>query len=133
MQNQYNQFNENLEEQEVKLIDYLNIIIRYKWIVALIFIAVFIAFAIYTAKAPRIYKATSKVLLEDRMASDLLFSSFSNKASSINNNIQILKSYPVMKIAYQILQKNSEFESFPISKIEGSPVSYLKEGLSIDT
>ena len=90
MQSQFNQFNENSEEQEIQLKDYINIIIRYKWLVAFIFLAVFIAFSIYTAKASRIYKATSKVLLEDRMASDLLFSSFSNKASSINNNIQIL-------------------------------------------
>ena len=133
MQNQYPQFNENLEEQEIKLTDYLNIVLRYKWLVAFIFLAVFIAFTIYTAKAPRIYKATSKVLLEDRLASDLLFSTFTNKASSINNNIQILKSFPVMKIAYQILQKHSEFESFPITKIEKSPISYLKEGLSVDT
>ncbi len=134
MQSQLNQFSENaLEEQEIQLKDYLNIIIRYKWLVAFIFLAVFIAFSIYTAKASRIYKATSKVLLEDRMASDLLFSSFSNKASSINNNIQILTSYPVMKITYQILRKKPVFTSLPISKIESNPEGYLKDGLSVDT
>jgi tyrosine-protein kinase Etk/Wzc len=133
MQSQFNQFNENVEEQEIQLKDYINIIIRYKWLVAFIFLAVFIAFSVYTAKASRIYKATSKVLLEDRMASDLLFSSFSNKASSINNNIQILTSYPVMKIAFQILRKKPNFTSLPISKIESNQEGYLKDGLSIDT
>ncbi len=130
-----NQFYEtiNTDEQEIKLTDYLNIITRYKWLVSLIFFTTFVATIIYTVNAPRIYKATSRVLLEERMTSDLLFSTFSNKASSINNNIQILKSNPVMKIAYQTLQKHPGFESFPISKIEGSPIFYLKQNMSIDT
>ncbi|MCD4796797.1 MAG: polysaccharide biosynthesis tyrosine autokinase [Candidatus Cloacimonetes bacterium] len=132
MQNQFYE-NINTDEQEIKLTDYLNIITRYKWLVTLIFLSVFVLTIIYTARAPRIYKATSRVLLEERMTSDLLFSSFSNKASSINNNIQILQSNPVMKIAYRTLQKHPEFESFPISKIEGSPLIYLKEQMSVDT
>ena len=104
MKEQFNQvkFNEDFEEQEIKLTDYLNIIIRFKWIVASIFLAIFVVSFIYTAKAPRIYKATSKVLLEEKMGSNLFFTSMSNKASSINNQIQILQSFPVMKITNQI-------------------------------
>ncbi|MDA3813605.1 MAG: polysaccharide biosynthesis tyrosine autokinase [Candidatus Cloacimonetes bacterium] len=135
MKDQFNQvkFNEDFEEQEIKLTDYLNIIIRFKWIVASIFLAIFVVSFIYTAKAPRIYKATSKVLLEDKMGSNLLFSSMSNKASSINNNIQIIQSFPVMKIANQILSRHEEYKNFPISQIEGIPESYLKNNLEIDT
>ncbi|MDO9576508.1 MAG: polysaccharide biosynthesis tyrosine autokinase [Candidatus Cloacimonadales bacterium] len=134
MQNQQmNQFYESIEEQEIKLSDYIHIISRYKWLVSFIFVVVFIATAIYTAKAPRIYKATSKVLIQENMGSDLLFTSFSNKASSINNNIQILQSYPVMEIAHQILRQKNNYDQFPISQIEGSTVRYLQEGLSIDT
>ena len=135
MKDQFNQvkFNEGFEEQEIKLTDYLNIIIRFKWIVASIFLAIFIGSFIYTAKAPRIYKATSKVLLEEKMGSNLFFSSMGNKASSINNNIQILQSFPVMKIANQILSKNKQYNTFPISQFEGLPETYLKENLKIDT
>lgn len=128
-----NQFHESIDEQEIKLSDYIHIIARYKWLVSFIFIVVFIATAIYTARSPRIYKATSTVLIQENMGSDLLFTSFNNKAASINNNIQILKSYPVMEIAYQILKQNKNYENFPISQIEGSPVRYLQAGLSVDT
>ncbi len=135
MKDQFNQvkFNEDFEEQEIKLTDYLNIIVRFKWIVASIFIAIFVISFIYTAKAPRIYKATSKVLLEEKMGSNLLFASMSNKASSINNHIQILQSFPVMKITNQILSRLDEYKNFPISQIEGLPESYLKGNLEIDT
>ena len=135
MKDQFNQvkFNEDFEEQEIKLSDYLNIILRFKWIVASIFLTVFVVSFIYTAKAPRIYKATSKVLLEEKMGSNLLFASMSNKASSINNNIQIIQSFPVMKIANQILSRHAEYKNFPISQIEGLPETYLKENLEIDT
>ncbi len=135
MKDQFNQvkFNEDFEEQEIKLTDYLNIIIRFKWIVASIFLAIFVVSFIYTARAPRIYKATSKVLLEEKMGSNLFFTSMSNKASSINNQIQILQSFPVMKIANQILTRHKEYESFPISQTEGLPESYLKRNLEIDT
>lgn len=135
MKDQFNQvkFNEDFEEQEIKLTDYLNIIVRFKWIVASIFLAIFVVSFIYTAKAPRIYKATSKVLLEEKMGSNLFFTSMSNKASSINNQIQILQSFPVMKIANQILTRHEEYKSFPISQTEGLPESYLKRNLEIDT
>ncbi|MEA2095385.1 MAG: polysaccharide biosynthesis tyrosine autokinase [Candidatus Cloacimonadota bacterium] len=135
MKDQFNQvkFNEDFEEQEIKLTDYLNIIVRFKWIVASIFLAIFVVSFIYTAKAPRIYKATSKVLLEEKMGSNLFFTSMSNKASSINNQIQILQSFPVIKIANQILTRHEEYKSFPISQTEGLPESYLKRNLEIDT
>ncbi|MCD6177150.1 MAG: hypothetical protein J7K29_04860 [Candidatus Cloacimonetes bacterium] len=123
MKDQFNQvkFNEGFEEQEIKLTDYLNIIIRFKWIVASIFLAIFIGSFIYTAKAPRIYKATSKVLLEEKMGSNLFFSSMGNKASSINNNIQILQSFPVMKIANQILSRINNITPFQFHSLKGFP------------
>jgi len=135
MKDQSNQvkFNDDFEEQEIKLTDYFNIIVRFKWIVASIFLAVFVVSFIYTAKAPRIYKATSKVLLEDKMGSNLFFTSMNNKASSINNNIQILQSFPVMTIANQILSRHKDYDSFPISQIDGLPEAYLKGNIEVDT
>ncbi|MBT4574974.1 MAG: hypothetical protein HOB92_00765, partial [Candidatus Cloacimonetes bacterium] len=135
MKDQSNQvkFNDDFEEQEIKLTDYFNIIVRFKWIVASIFLAVFVVSFIYTAKAPRIYKATSKVLLEDKMGSNLFFTSMNNEASSINNNIQILQSFPVMTIANQILSRHKDYDSFPISQIDGLPEAYLKGNIEVDT
>ena len=128
-----NEFYQSINEQEIKFSDYMHIISRYKWLVSFIFVIVFIATAIYTARAPRIYKATAKVLIQENVGSDLLFTSFSNKASTKNNNIQILKSYPVMELAHHFLMQSTNYDTFPISQIEGSPVAYLQRGLSVDT
>jgi polysaccharide biosynthesis transport protein len=134
MQNQeFYKYNEQVDEQEIKLTDYLHIISRYKWLVIFVFIAVFSIAVIYTARAPRIYQATSKVLLEDKANNNLLFTSFSNQGNSINNNIQILKSNPVMEIADQILKKLVTYDQLPVSQLEGSHVGYLKENLAVDT
>lgn len=131
--NQLNQYYESIEEQEIKLSDYIRIISTYRWLVILAFIAVFFLTVVYTARSPRIYKATSKVLLQEKMTNNLLFTGFNNTASSINNNIQILKSYPVLQLTYQILKRDNDFESFPISQFEGSPAAYIKKNLSVDT
>ncbi|MCF7858270.1 MAG: polysaccharide biosynthesis tyrosine autokinase [Candidatus Cloacimonetes bacterium] len=125
--------NEDFNDQEIKLTDYFNMIIRYKWIVMSIFLAVFVVSFIYTAKAPRIYKATTKVLLEEKMGSDLFFTQMGNKASSINNTIQILQSFPVMKITNQILSRQEGYKEFPIANSEEIPELYLKNRLGIDT
>jgi tyrosine-protein kinase Etk/Wzc len=130
---QINQYYESIEEQEIKLSDYIRIISTYKWLVILVFLSVVALAVIYTARAPRIYKATTKVLLQDKLTSNLLFTGFSNKAASLNNNIQILKSYPVMQLAYQIIRRDDNFDTFPISQIESSPVEYIQNRLSVDT
>ncbi|MCF7792592.1 MAG: polysaccharide biosynthesis tyrosine autokinase [Candidatus Cloacimonetes bacterium] len=130
---QLNQYYESIEEQEIKLSDYIRIISTFKWLVIFVFLAVFAATVIYTARSPRIYKATSKVLLQEKMTNNLLFTGFNNTASSINNNIQILKSYPVLQLTFQLLKRDNDFDSFPINQIEGSPAGYIRENLSVDT
>ncbi|MBN1327731.1 MAG: polysaccharide biosynthesis tyrosine autokinase [Candidatus Cloacimonetes bacterium] len=127
-----NEFIENIEEPELRLTDYLHTINRYKWLVILIFLVVFGSSFIYTARAPRIYNATAKVLIEDKVSNNLLFSTYSNRTSSINNNIHILKSIPVLKIAHQFLQKSSNYESLPISSM-GNPENYLRNNMSVVT
>ncbi|MBN2461000.1 MAG: polysaccharide biosynthesis tyrosine autokinase [Candidatus Cloacimonetes bacterium] len=127
-----NQDYRHLEEQEIRLGDYLHTINRFKWLVILIFLFIFGSSFITTARAPRIYKATSKVLVEDRMTSNLLFTTFSNKKSSINNNMHIIRSNPVLKIANQLLQRYPEYDQFPISR-NSNPVSYLKSRMAVGT
>jgi len=127
MQNEYTEYN---EEQEIKLTDYLHILLRYKWLIVLIFLAVFISSTIYTAKAPRIYQGTSKILIEDKMSSNLLFSDISSNNSSINNNIAILKSRPVLDIAHQLLKKVENYNDFPVSNTV-SPIGYIGRVMSV--
>lgn len=123
---------ENLEEQEVKLIDYFHIALRYKWLTIFIFLTVFIISNIYTARSPRIFRASSRILIEDRQADTMFYTTFSNNSSFLNNNIEILTSRPLMSIASQILQKNNEYERFPLSKY-ADPTSYLKSRISVDS
>lgn len=130
---EFYKYQEIMDEQEIKLSDYLNVIMRYKWLVILLFILTVSIAVIYTTRAPRIYQATTRILLEDKSSSNILFTSFRNQGNSINNNIQILKSNPVMEIADQIMSKHPDYNQFPINTIEGSPVGYLKNNLSVST
>ncbi|RLD55290.1 MAG: hypothetical protein DRJ01_16850, partial [Bacteroidetes bacterium] len=130
-----NQYPENQEEQEIKLSDYIAIALRYKWLIISIFLIVFASATIYTSKSPRIYRATSMILLEDIISSEFIFSTPSNKNSSINNNIEIVKSIPVLKIAYLILQRDKSYKLFPISNKDKdfNPLGYLKARISVDS
>ncbi len=127
-----NDYLENVEEQELRLTDYLHTINRYKWLVILIFLIIFISSFIITARAPRIYKATARVLVQEKGSTDLLFTSFSSRVSSINNNIHILRSRPVIRVAKQILEKQKNYDQLPI-KNSGSPIDYIKSRMSVDT
>ena len=125
---------QNVEEQEVNLSDYLNILIRYKWLVTSIFIAVFITAAIYTSKLSRIYQATSKILIEDNMSDNMFMGSFGKQQSSINNKIQILKSRPVLQAVNMLLKNEKNYDKFPISQLaNNAPAGYLKGHLEIET
>jgi tyrosine-protein kinase Etk/Wzc len=127
-------YQEYHDEQEINLTDYLNVILRYKWLVLAIFITVLIVAAVYTAKAPRIYKATSKLLIEENMSEDMIFGSWGKQQSSINNKIQILKSRPVLAAVHEILKRDKDYESFPIANLEkGSPTNYLNSRLEVET
>lgn len=124
---------QDLEEQEINLSDYLNILIRYKWLVLSIFVVVIAISAIYTARAPRIYKATSKILIEENMSESMIFGSLGKSQSSINNKIQILKSRPVLGAVNDLMKRDENYSLYPISQIEGSASGYLKENLEVET
>jgi len=120
------------DEQEIKLTDYINILLRYKWIIISLFIIVMIGAYFYISNAPRIYRSSSKVLIESETSNSLLFNSFNSKAISLNNNIHILKSRPVLEIAYEILSTKKGFEDFPVNNA-GNQIGYLRGNLGVDT
>ena len=123
------------EEQEVNLKEYLHIVSRYKWLVICIFLIVFIGVSIYTARSPKIYKATSMILLENISSENFLFNTPSLTNSSINNNIEIIKSYPVMDLAFRLLERDENYKLMPISKLPkgADPLLYLKGNVDVET
>ncbi|MDY6916135.1 MAG: Wzz/FepE/Etk N-terminal domain-containing protein, partial [Candidatus Cloacimonadota bacterium] len=110
-----NQFYEQPEEQEIKLTDYLHIINRYKWLILTLFILIVAAVVLYTYNSPKIYSASSTIMLEEKSSENLLFSSVTNKATSINNYIEILKSRPVVEEAYNTIRNSEIFPEIPLN------------------
>jgi len=52
-------------QDEIKLSDYLRIILQYRYLVILVFTLVLVATIFYTARQPKIYSASARILLED--------------------------------------------------------------------
>ncbi len=126
-------FDTTHQNEEISLKDYLNIILRYKWLIITIFIISVSLGLFYLSKAKKIYQASSTILIENKMSNQMLFGMPNQSKSDINNNIEILKSLPVLKIAYDILKKDKNFKLLPISqyKKDFAPF-YLKGNLSIE-
>ena len=121
------------EESDLKITDYISILLRYKWIIIFSFLIV-VAFTKYqVSQMPRIYQSSSKILLEDTSnARFILGSTTSRINSSLNNNIEILKSRPVMRLALDILKEEEDFTTLPLSR-SLDPVSRLKNGVQVSS
>ncbi len=119
--------------EEITLKDYINIILRYKWLILSIFIISVSLGFFYLSKATKIYQASSSILIENKMSNQVLFGMPTQSKSDINNNIEILKSLPVLSIAYDILKKNKNFKNLPISHFTKLQAEfYLKGNLAIE-
>jgi tyrosine-protein kinase Etk/Wzc len=126
-----NQLENQYTEQEISLKDYYRVLVQYKWLVITMFIVVFVATAIYTAYVPRIYKASCKILIEEKDSNSMLFMATDFSNNSINNTIEILKSRPVVKVAVNILKKNKNYRDFPISDPEVNPEKYIIGNIAV--
>ena len=113
------------QQDEIKLTDYLRIVLQYRYLIVLIFIIVMALTIIYTARQPRIYSASSRILLENQTTgADLLLSTTQGTGKNyINNQIEQIRSKPLLSAAWEIMKKYPEWESFPISGSEYSPGS----------
>lgn len=116
------------QQDEIKLTDYLRIVLQYRYLIVLIFIIVMALTIIYTARQPRIYSASSRILLENQTtgADLLLFTTQGTGKNYINNQIEQIRSKPLLSAAWEIMKKYPEWESFPISGSEYSPSSLGK-------
>ncbi len=126
----------NLDQSpsEIKISDYLPMILQYRLLIIGIFLLVFAGTVVYTARLPKIYESSAKVLLQDKADNQqMLFLQVPGIGpSTINNNMEIMKSRPVVALAYQIMLKNKDANSFPVTK-SASPVSTLKSLFRVDS
>ncbi|MGC9336666.1 MAG: GumC family protein [Candidatus Cloacimonadia bacterium] len=118
------------QEEKIQLKEYLRIIIQYKWVILIVFCVVLGATIFYTAQAPRVYESSGKVLIELQKETDLFFPIGGMTRNALNNQIEVLKSIPVLQATITKLQKHPESKNFPIFLAE-NPVSALRGTLKI--
>jgi len=102
-------------QDEIKLSDYLRIILQFRYLIVLVFVIVMALTIVYTARQPRIYSASNRILLENQSNSaDMLFLTTPGAGkNTINNQIELIKSKPILGTAWEIMKKYPEWESFP--------------------
>ncbi len=105
------------EEEALNLQDYLQIILRRKWIVLISFFIVFVTAVIYTIKSPPVYEATSTVLVNTQSKGQgglMLFDPTGlGITQNLNNELEILKS---RSVASEVAKKLLEQRYYPDTK-----------------
>ncbi|MDZ7374414.1 MAG: polysaccharide biosynthesis tyrosine autokinase [candidate division KSB1 bacterium] len=83
-------------EQQVSLTDYLRVLYRGRWIIAITFLITVLTTAFFTFTAEPVYQASATVMIkEEGGVSDVLFGGVAGalrRDTEINNQVQILKS-----------------------------------------
>ncbi|MFA6721259.1 MAG: Wzz/FepE/Etk N-terminal domain-containing protein, partial [Candidatus Cloacimonadaceae bacterium] len=105
------------QTEEIKLSDYLRILLQYRYLIILVFVIALAGTIIYTLRQPRIYSASGRILLENQNSGADIFL-LTNQGSGknyINNQIELMRSKPILNAAYEIMKKNPDWESYPIS------------------
>lgn len=88
-------FENNQEEQQVNIQDYLRILYRGRWIILASFLIVLAATTYFTFTSPPVYEATAKIMIEsqgsmERALFDVNY--LGNQTTLITNQVEILKS-----------------------------------------
>ncbi len=106
--NEFDEFQQPDEEQ-ISLQDYLRILIRGRWIIALSFIVVMIATVYFTFTSPKVYEASGSIIIESQgsMERSLFdFNYMGNQTTLITNQVEILKS---RKLAEKVVKSLEEY------------------------
>ncbi len=124
--------NNNFAEEEIQLKDYLIIVMNYKWLILSVFLVISIATAIYTFRLPKIYEASSMVMIEKKSGSDMFMLGGSIGPTTLNNTKEIIKSRPISEIVLSMLKKHKDYKTFPISESK-DPIHALMGGIQVDS
>ncbi|MCK4358915.1 MAG: polysaccharide biosynthesis tyrosine autokinase [Candidatus Cloacimonetes bacterium] len=119
-------------EQEIKLKDYLRIILQHRWMIVIIFLVVVTATVFYTIRAPRIYESSGKVLLELKKQTDIFFPTSGFGRNDLNNQMEVIKSTPIMIGATEKLRRHPEATIFPILAAT-NPERALAKGIDVSS
>ncbi|MBW6516580.1 MAG: polysaccharide biosynthesis tyrosine autokinase [Candidatus Cloacimonetes bacterium] len=130
MNNQYDnniyKEDEHIHEQEIDLLGYLRIFIKYRWIILISLLFVLALSYFITSRATRIYQASTRILLETTTQSDLFFAAPVSGNTTVNNTIEIIKSRPVLEMTYELTRRHPNFQELPIAT-STNPVNYLRK------
>jgi len=102
------------QEKPLEFADYLRILYRGRWIIAISFITVLAATLIYTFKTPPTYEATTTLLIEtNNSVEQSLFNltSFGSQANMLTNQMEILKSRNIAERVVHFLEQSDVRDS----------------------
>jgi len=118
-------------EQQVTLSDYLRVLYRGRWIVAISFLATVLATAYFTFTAEPIYEASATVMIkEEGGVSDVLFGGVASafkRETEINNQVQILKSHT---LAEEVIRKLRESQYADKLRVLGNLPEDVRRGFN---
>jgi capsular exopolysaccharide synthesis family protein len=109
-----NPLEENLREQQVTFKDYIRVLYRGRWIIAISFLAVMILTVYITFTTQPVYEASAQVLLrEEGSMQQQIFevSSFMKRETMINNQVEILRSRTLAEDVIRRLQTSPHADS----------------------
>ncbi|MBD3225530.1 MAG: polysaccharide biosynthesis tyrosine autokinase [Caldithrix sp.] len=107
------------QEEQVNLSEYLRILYRGKWIIAIAFIAVIITTIYYTYSTAPVYQATTSIMIEPTGAMQRSFfdmNRISNQNTFIANQIEILKSRKLAERVISRLERSDVRDSLSLFK-----------------
>jgi tyrosine-protein kinase Etk/Wzc len=88
-----------VQERRINIYDYLQIILRGKWIILAAFLTIFTASAYYTWTRPYVYEARAKVIITTKSndaASSLFKGMGKAEERNIKNELEVMKSFPLL-------------------------------------
>ncbi len=114
-----NEFDEyqQLDEEQVSLQDYLRIIYRGRWLIAISFLVVMVGTLYFTFTAPKVYEAMGTIIVEsqgsmERSIFDIGY--MSNQTTLITNQVEILKSRRLAEKVVRSLEERPFRDSLAI-------------------
>ena len=102
---------DDLQERQVSLNDYMQLLYRGRWIILTSFLAVMLSTVYFTFTVDPVYEASAKVMIKEEggMESALFgIGGFMKKETMINNQVEILRSRTLAEAVIKELE-NSEF------------------------
>jgi polysaccharide biosynthesis transport protein len=122
---------DNTQAQDIRLADYFRIIMQYRLIVILVFLFMVLAAFVATIRSPKIYRASTRILMETQQQSMFMLQAQASD-NSVNNQMEILRSRYVVDKAVGLLQKHEDYNDLPIAALT-DPGSGILGRVSVDT